>query len=46
MVVFIAGFFLQWEGVLGKYAPLLVTAHLRMSLTQNIVGTMSIMNCW
>ena len=34
MVVFIAGFFLQWEGDLGTYAPLLVTDYQRISLTQ------------
>ena len=41
-VVFISGFFSQREGVLGRYAPLLVTVHLRMPLTQTTVDTMSV----
>ena len=40
--MFIAGFFSQQEGVLGRYAPLLVTVHLRMPLMQTTVDTMSI----
>ena len=41
-VVFISGFFSQWEGVLGRYAPLRVTVHLRMPLMQTTVDSMSI----
>ena len=41
-VVFISGFFSQREGVLGRYAPLVVAVHLRIPLTQTTVDTMSI----
>ena len=38
----ISGFFLQPEGVLGRYAPLSVTVHLRLPLTQTTVDRMSV----
>ena len=39
-VEFIAGFFSQQEEVVGRYAPQLVTVHLRMPLMQTTVDTM------
>ena len=38
--MFIDGFFSQQEEVLGRYAPLLVTVHLRMPLMQITVDMM------
>ena len=38
----ISGFFLQPEGVLGRYAPLSLTVHLRLPLTQTTVDRMSV----
>ena len=37
--MFISGFFSQWEGVLDRYAPLLVTVHLKVQLMQTTVDT-------
>ena len=41
-VVFISGFFSQREGVLGRFAPLLVTVHLMMPLMLTTVDMMPV----